>query len=121
MVEQQVQTPQLLWYDEATQLKVAQMENRGPTTLVVAGTSMAWQGLVPSILLDGEAYNAGLAGGVPQVMESWLLGPVRTELQQQVVVRETERFETYTVPAATREIPARPAPRPSPKLIKSDR
>ncbi len=86
VVEQQVQTPQLLWYDEATQLKVAQMENRGPTTLVVAGTSMAWQGLVPSILLDGEAYNAGLAGGVPQVMEPWLLGPVRTELQPTVVV-----------------------------------
>jgi uncharacterized protein YcfJ len=45
--------------------------------------------------------------------------PVRTEVQQQVVVRETVREETYTVPGASREIPA-PAPRPlpSPKMIK---
>ena len=44
--------------------------------------------------------------------------PVRTEVQQQVVVRETERYETYTVPGAVRIIPA-PAPRPSPKMIKN--
>lgn len=42
--------------------------------------------------------------------------PVRSEVQQQVVVRETERYETYTVPGAVREIPA---PRPSPKMIKN--
>jgi hypothetical protein len=52
----------------------------------------------------------------PQVV----LVPVRTEVQQQVVVRETERFETYTVPGASRIIPA-PAPRPSPKMIKGGR
>jgi hypothetical protein len=39
--------------------------------------------------------------------------PVRSEVQQQVVVRETERYETYTVPGAARIIPA-----PSPKMIK---
>lgn len=42
-----------------------------------------------------------------------VLVPVRTEVQQQVVVRETERFET---------IPGRriiPAPRPSAKMIKT--
>jgi hypothetical protein len=50
----------------------------------------------------------------PQVV----LVPVRTEVQQQVVVRETERYETYTVPGAVREIPA---PAPSPKLIKTRR
>lgn len=43
--------------------------------------------------------------------------PVRTEVQQQVVVRETERYETYTVPGAARVID--PAPRPSPKMIKN--
>jgi hypothetical protein len=41
--------------------------------------------------------------------------PVRSEVQQQVVVRETERYETYAVPGAARIIPA---PRPSPKMIK---
>jgi hypothetical protein len=64
------------------------------------------------------AYGYGYPGGYsygysyappPQVV----LVPVRTEVQQQVVVRETERFETYTVPGAIREIPA---PRPSGKL-----
>lgn len=45
--------------------------------------------------------------------------PVRTEVQQQVVVRETERYETYTVPGSSRVIP--PAPRPSPKMIKTGR
>jgi hypothetical protein len=49
----------------------------------------------------------------PQVV----LVPVRTEVQQQVVVRETERYETYTVPGAVREIKQLP----SPKLIKGGR
>jgi len=42
--------------------------------------------------------------------------PVRTEVQQQVVVRETVREETYSVPGTVRVIPA-----PSPKLIKGGR
>lgn len=67
----------------------------------------------------GYGYPAGYSYGYtyappPQMV----LVPVRTEVQQQVVVRETERFETYTVPGAAREIPA-PAPRPSPKMIKN--
>jgi hypothetical protein len=55
----------------------------------------------------------------PQVV----LVPMRTEVQQQVVVRETTREETYTVPGATRMItePAPPRPRPSPKMIKTGR
>ncbi len=67
----------------------------------------------------GYGYPAGYSYGYtyappPQMV----LVPVRTEVQQQVVVRETERFETYTVPGAAREIPAS-APRPSPKMIKN--
>lgn len=71
----------------------------------------------------GYGYPAGYAYGYnyappPQVV----MVPVRTEVQQQVVVRENERFENYTVPGAAREIPG-PAPRPvpSPKMIKGGR
>jgi hypothetical protein len=68
------------------------------------------------------AYGYGYPGGhsygytyapPPQMV----MVPVRTEVQQQVVVRETERFESYTVPGAAREIPQRP----SPKMIKGGR
>ncbi len=70
---------------------------------------------------DQGAYGYGYPAGYgytyappPQMV----LVPVRTEVQQQVVVRETERYETYTVPGAERIIPA-PTPRPSPKMIKN--
>lgn len=66
----------------------------------------------------GYGYPAGYSYGYtyappPQMV----MVPVRTEVQQQVVVRETERYETYTVPGAARVID--PAPRPSPKMIKN--
>ena len=59
------------------------------------------------------SYSYGYTYAPPPQM---VLVPVRSEVQQQVVVRETERFEAYTVPGAVREIPA---PRPSPKMIKN--
>lgn len=65
------------------------------------------------------AYDYGYAYGYPQAYgytyappPQMVMVPVRTEVQQQVVVRETERYETYTVPRE-RIIPA-----PSPKMIK---
>lgn len=68
----------------------------------------------------GYGYPAGYSYGYayappPQIV----MVPVRSEVQQQVVVRETIREETYTVPGAVREIPA--PPRPSPKMIKGNR
>jgi hypothetical protein len=48
--------------------------------------------------------------------------PVRTQVQQQVVVRETERCESYAIPGAVREIPAPiPVKGPSPKMIRTGR
>ena len=44
--------------------------------------------------------------------------PVRTEVQQQVVVREIVREERYTVPGATRIIDPAPRPRPSKKMLR---
>lgn len=65
----------------------------------------------------GYGYPAsyGYSYAPPQQM---VMVPVRSEQQQQVVVRETVRYENYTVPGAVREIPAA---RPSPKMIKADR
>ena len=56
------------------------------------------------------AYGYGYAQ--PQMV----MVPVRTEVPQQVVVRETVREEPYTVPGAARIIPA-----PAPKMIKGGR
>lgn len=68
------------------------------------------------IAYPAYAYPQGYSYGYtyappPQVV----LVPVRTEVQQQVVVRETVREERYTVPGATRIITE---PRPSGKLIR---
>jgi len=69
----------------------------------------------------GYGYPAGYSYGYSYAPPAQVvLVPVRTEVQQQVVVRETERYETYTVPGAARIIPP-PAPRPSPKMIKGGR
>ena len=65
----------------------------------------------------GYGYPAGYSYGYSYASPAQtVLVPVRTEVQQQVVVRETERYETYAVPGAAREIPAQ---RPSPKMIKN--
>jgi len=63
----------------------------------------------------GYPANYGYAYAPPPQM---VIVPVRSEVQQQVVVRETVREETYTVPGAARVIPATA---PSPKMIKGGR
>jgi len=88
---QAVGPPALRWYDATTQLKVEQMGDLGRADVVFAGTSMAWQGLVPRLFTNTDpaartAYNAGLAGGVPVVMEPWLLEEVIPRLQPELVV-----------------------------------
>lgn len=62
----------------------------------------------------GYGYGNGYGYAPPQQV---VLVPVRSEVPQQVVVRETERYETYTVPGAVRTIPD---PVPSPKMIKGE-
>ncbi len=87
--------PVLRWHDFSTQLKVEQMDERGDVDLVVIGTSMAQQDIVPGVLADALAddggptetiYNAALNGGVPVVMEPWLLDQVVPRLRPDVVV-----------------------------------
>ena len=90
--EQRIETNEVRWYDETTQLKVGQMEARAETDVVIVGTSMAWQGLVPASLAPelgtdtDRIYNAGLAGAVPLVTEPWLLDVVVDALSPTTVV-----------------------------------
>ncbi|MCL9982113.1 MAG: hypothetical protein NBV60_03040 [Erythrobacter sp.] len=80
------------------------------TYLSQYGTSAAYPG-ARSASREIPYPTYGYAYAPPQMV----MVPVRSEVPQQVVVRETERYETYTVPGAARIIPA---PRPSPKMIK---
>lgn len=67
----------------------------------------------------GYGYPAGYSYGYTYAPpQQIVMVPVRSEVQQQVVVRETVREETYTVPGAVREIRT---PAPSPKMIKGGR
>ncbi|MBU7580162.1 MAG: hypothetical protein KAF27_06780 [Porphyrobacter sp.] len=84
-------------------------------------------GRVASRTIAYPAYDYGYGYGYPQAYSygysyapppQMVMVPVRTEVQQQVVVRETVREETYTVPGATRIIDPAPRPRPSAKMIK---
>lgn len=62
----------------------------------------------------GYAYPAYGYAYAPQ--PQMVMVPVRSQVQQQVVVREVVREERYTDPGAIRIIPG-----PSPKMIKGDR
>ena len=88
-VVESVGPPALRWYDVVTQLKVEQMTELERAEVVFAGTSMVWQGLDPEAFteMDGRiAYNAALAGGVPEVMERWLTDEVAPRLHPKLVV-----------------------------------
>lgn len=81
------------------------------------GTRIASREIPYAPYPGGPAYWQNCNCGY--VQQQTVLVPVRTEVQQQVVVRETVRNEVYNVPGKWRHIP--PAPRPSPKMIKADR
>lgn len=78
----------------------------------IASRAIAYPASAPPAYGYGypAGYSSGYAYAPPPQM---VLVPVHTEQQQQVVVRETVREETYSVPGAARVIPA-----PSPKMIK---
>lgn len=82
--------PVLEWQDFSTQYKASQMDERAEVDVVVVGTSMAQQALVPEVLaaeLPGTtAYNAALNGGVPTVMERWLEDQVQPRIGGDTIV-----------------------------------
>lgn len=82
--------PILRWHDYSSQLKIDQLDQLAQVDVVIVGTSMAQQDLVPADIsraLDGRSvYNAGLNGGVPVVIEPWLLDQVVPRLQPKLVI-----------------------------------
>lgn len=89
-------------------------------TAVPAGERIASRTIAYPAPYAYQGYGYPMAYGYsyappPQMV----LVPVRTEVQQQAVVRETVREERYMVPGAAREIPL--PPKPSPKMIKGGR
>jgi len=81
---------EIVWYDASTQLRVAMLDDLESVDMVFAGTSSAWQGLVPSVFVEqgaaSSAFNAGLAGGVPAVTAPWLREEVVPRVDPDVVV-----------------------------------
>lgn len=73
--------PTLRWHDYSAQLKVSQLETADTSfDTIIVGTSMAQQGLLPEGFANRSTYNAGLNGGVPTVMEPWLIDHVLERL-----------------------------------------
>lgn len=81
---------EVVWYDASTQLRVEMLDELGDVDLVLAGTSSAWQGLVPEAFeaagAADRAFNVGLAGGVPAVTAPWLLDEVVPRVDPETVV-----------------------------------
>lgn len=80
----------VVWYDASTQLRVEMLDELDHVDMVFAGTSSAWQGLVPEVFVEhgaaDSAFNVGLAGGVPTVTGPWLRDEVVPRTVPDVVV-----------------------------------
>ena len=81
---------EVVWYDASTQLRVEMLDRLSGVDMVFAGTSSAWQGLVPQVFVDegaaDSAFNVGLAGGVPPVTAPWLIDEVVPRVDPDMVV-----------------------------------
>lgn len=79
----------LVWPDETTQAKVAQMDDRRCADVVVVGSSTARDALVPSVLEDElgvRAYNASLDAATPELLGRWFDDEVAPRLDPTTVV-----------------------------------
>lgn len=89
---QQTDQQQILWYDASAQLRADYLDQAEvDPDVLFAGTSMAWQGFVPSVFAAEDpagrsSYNVGLPGGVPQVTERWLTDYVLEAADPELVV-----------------------------------
>jgi hypothetical protein len=80
-----------IWPDDATTLKVAQIDALGCADVVFVGNSVARDGLDPRTFTEADrfhrsAYNAALDAAAPLQQAEWLLGEVLPHLAPSVVV-----------------------------------
>ncbi len=93
------QSELLRWHEHPAAIKIETLTDSGrqgrSVSTVVAGTSMAQQDLLPEVLAEiagpstvgsGDVYNVGLNGGVPVVMERWLLDEIVPRVQPETVI-----------------------------------
>jgi hypothetical protein len=77
----------LAWPDLSTELKAEQLREVDCAEVVVAGNSMARDGIVPQLLgAPTAAYNASLDAATPELLGAWLSEVVVPELEPSVVV-----------------------------------
>ena len=93
--------PHLDWLSAEAQKKVGQMDalaRSGGASIVFIGSSIVRSGIEPAIVTDqlpGHpiAYNAGLAAGVPVMMEPWTLDVVLPRLHPKALVIGISSFD----------------------------
>lgn len=92
----------LLWHDEATQVKAAQMDERaeadGCVPVVFVGNSMTRDALVPDAFTAADpagrrAYNAALDAATPALLERWVTEEVVPRLRPHTVVIGLSSFD----------------------------
>lgn len=95
--------------DDATAVKVAQMEARGTscTDLVLAGNSMGRDAFDPVAFAAADerhrtAYNASLDAASPELLEHWVSGEVVPRLQPSTVVLTLASLDVNASGPATR-------------------
>jgi hypothetical protein len=95
--------------DDATAVKVAQMDARGPgcTDVVLAGNSMGRDAFDPVAFTASDAghrsaYNASLDAASPELLEPWLLDQTLPRLDPDVVVITMASLDVNASGPATR-------------------
>ena len=95
--------------DDATAVKVAQMDARGAgcTDVVLAGNSMGRDAFDPQAFtaaddLHRDAYNASLDAASPELLEHWVPGEVVPRLQPTTVVLTLASLDVNAEGPATR-------------------
>ena len=88
----------LLWTDDTTTVKVAQLDARDCVDLVFAGNSMTRDGLDPVVFgeadpQDRSTYNAALDAATPALLERWVLDEVDPRVDPDGVVLGLSSFD----------------------------